>query len=93
MWCQKTLTLTEKDFTYAFQRIEFEITQRKRDGEEDLWPPDYASFIGYSQRPHGEIAHRYFPHLALPDKTAQERADAVGKVVINDLKNMFANEA
>lgn len=35
-------------------------------------------------------AHREFEHLALFDKSAQERAEKAGQAVLGDLKGMFS---
>ena len=90
LWCRKTEHLTDEAWKHAFHQLEYEVKEASRMGEE-IWPPSYAGFIGKSERAHGELAHKYFPPIGLPDKTAQERAKAAGEKEMRKLRSLFSD--
>jgi hypothetical protein len=88
LWCRKLEHLTDDDFRRGFEQIEFLVKEAARQGDE-IWPPSYAGFLGYCEKPHGTQAHKYFPRTGLPDKTAREREREIGRNEVKKLQSMF----
>ena len=88
LWCRKLEHLSDEDFKRGFDQIEYLVRDAARQGDE-IWPPSYAGFIGYCERPFGAKAHKPFKQLALQDKTAVEAARAEGKKQLDHLKSLF----
>lgn len=90
LWCRKLEQLTDAEYQRGFMQLEFLVREAARQGDE-LWPPSYAGFLGYCEKPHSEQAHRYFSQQALPDTTAQERAKAAGNREIRKMRALFSS--
>lgn len=88
LWCRKLEGLTDEQYQRGFYQLEFLVREAAKLGDE-AWPPSYAGFLGYCETPHGEISHKLFPKLALPDKTAQERAKKAGEAELEKMKGLF----
>lgn len=88
LWCRKLENLSEDDFARGFKQIEFLVKEAARQGDE-LWPPSYAGFIGYCEKPHGEIAYRYFPRLGLTNKTKRERDRIIALEKIKEIRSIL----
>lgn len=88
LWCRKLESLSDEQYQRGFYMLEHKVREAARLGE-DEWPPSYAGFLGYCERPHGAIAHRRFTQAQLPDKTAQEKARKAGAEELDKLKGMF----
>ncbi|MEW5248896.1 hypothetical protein [Microbulbifer discodermiae] len=91
LWAQKTAHLNDAAWKRGFDRLEFMVREAGRQGDE-VWPPSYAAFLGMCEKPHGEMAHKLFKPLALPDKAAQERSRSIGSKTLGDLKSMFSED-
>lgn len=49
--------MTDEAWKRGFHQLEFLVKEAAIQGE-DVWPPSYAGFLGYCEKPHGEIAHK-----------------------------------
>lgn len=90
LWCRKTEGLTDEAWQRGFNQIEFLVKEAARQGEE-AWPPSYAGFIGYCERAHGELAHKYFPQLGLEDKTKRERDLEIRKSELKKIQDLLVD--
>lgn len=91
LWCRKLDGLTPAEFKRGMDGLE---ERAKRAGQlgEEFWPPSYAEFIGLCTANWQTAAHKPFEKLALPDKTAQERARASGRRELDAMKAMFGDK-
>lgn len=88
LWCRKLDGLSDEAYQRGFWMLEHKVKEAARMGEEE-WPPSYAGFLGMCERPHGEMAQRYFSPPALEDKTKKERDREVGKREAKKLLEQF----
>ena len=89
LWAKKTAHLTDKAWARGMEAVEFRNREAARNGQTDNWPPNYAEFLGMCEPPPGSAAHKPFEKLALPDKSAQERAHKAGQSALEAMKGMF----
>lgn len=90
LWARKLNDLGVADFKRGMEGLEKKAEQEYKLGNE-MWPPSYAEFraLAFPDTSRDSQAHKYFPRIALPDKTAQEKAREVGKCELERLMEMF----
>jgi len=62
----------------------------KRNNHKDFKWPDVDAVLGLITKRWEEKCHKSFEPLALPDKSAMERSEAIGKEILKDLKALLA---
>lgn len=88
--------MSDEAWRRGFDRLEYVVKEAGRQGKE-IWPPSYAAFLGYCEKPAGEMAHKLLPSnldpkappLLLPDKDSQERAKKAGRENLDQMKQLF----
>ena len=90
LWCRKLDDLGVADFKRGMEGVEKRAEEEYRLGQE-MWPPSYAEFraLAFPETNRDTQAHKYFDRIALPDKTAQEKARAAGACELDRLMSMF----
>ena len=90
LWCRKLDDLELENFQTGMAGLEKRAEDEYRNGVE-MWPPSYAEFraLAFPESGRDTQAHKYFDRIALPDKTAQEKARAAGKCELDRLMEMF----
>lgn len=75
LWCEKTEHLTNEDWARGIKRCEYDLTYAAKIGDDSVWPPCYAEFIGFCE----EIKKpKYFYGSALlpePEEEEQKRKE------------------
>lgn len=77
LWCRKLDNLSDEDFARGFEQLEFMLKEAGREGRE-LWPPSYAEFLGYCEKPVGAAIAAYkpfMPGLPEPKEHRQKRRE------------------
>lgn len=87
-WCKKTEDLSNEAWRRGFDRLEFQVRDSARQGDE-AWPPSYAAFLGMCDEPEVKALHKPFARRALPDKGAEERARKAGETELSRMLNLF----
>lgn len=88
LWCKKTANLSDDDWKRGFSAIEYRLKEAGRQGD-TLWPPSYAEFLGYCEKPHGEAAYKSFQkRLPVPPEFESKRKKAARKE-IDSMMGMF----
>lgn len=84
LWCRKTEHIDDEGFKRGFDRLETDVREAGRQGDES-WPPSYAAFVGYCEPPVGYAAHKPFlKALPVSEQVRQERK-AVGLTALEEI--------
>lgn len=85
VWCHKLKHLDQDRVAYGVKRLEGQIAERSRYGEES-WPPSYAEFVGLCEEKYQTRCHKPFDSSkALENKTYIERQRAYNRKKCADL--------
>lgn len=89
-WCQELKHFTPKEWGRAYARIESDVKQAARQGD-DLWPPSSVAVIAYSEPPVNSGMYRRFKPLGIEDKTAKEKRKELGRKEISKIKALLGD--
>jgi len=88
-WCGELSHFTDKDWTRAYKRIEGDIKEAARMGE-DIWPPSSVAVVAYAEPPICSQMYKSFDRsTALEDITKKEERIELGKAECEKLLNLF----
>jgi len=89
LWCRKTEDLSDDDWRRGFDRLEHDVRESGKLGEQ-AWPPTYAAFVGMCEPPVGQQAHKYFDRsTGLEDLTAKEKRQTQGHAECQKILGIF----
>jgi len=81
--------LTGDDIARGFTRLEAAKRQAVMNGDDEPWPPDYASFVELCQVPRENRMYKKFDAPKLTDETQKGRARKRGEKELDGLKAML----
>lgn len=87
-WCKRTEHLNDEQWRRGFDQLEYLVRDAARCGDE-AWPPSYAEFTMYCEKPSGSQAHRYFARSLPEPESMKEKRHKQAKHYIERLKNIF----
>jgi len=88
-WCGELSHFTDKDWTRAYKRIEGDIKEAARMGE-DIWPPSSVAVVAYAEPPMYSKMYKSFARTtAVEDITKKEKRKELGQVECKKLLDMF----
>lgn len=88
-WAEELKNFNDKDWSRAYQRIEHDIKEAARMGD-DIWPPSSIAVVAYAEPPICSQMYKAFDRTtALEDITAKEKRIELGKAECEKLLNLF----
>jgi len=89
LWCKKLNHLTDEEFKRGVDQVEYNIREAAKFAD-DIWPPSYAAFLGYCEKPHGHQAYKSFkPVPRITDKNMINRRKKAGRLELGKMRSMF----
>lgn len=89
LWAKKTKNLKDAGWRRGMEKIEYMHREAAKQGDLDIWPPNYAAFLGLCDAPPNAQIYKHFRTPILTNQDAVDRSKKIGIKTIAHLKSIF----